>query len=508
MGYNRAKDIACDFPASGSDSKHTYEPGSQNHNSQNANNSTFNKRKRSCKPIDKALPLPPPTSIESMNQINNSPDPNFDSAQKQQPMQLTNNTTGQVFLNPVPPPRSNSRRENMCLQNKTNLISTSSTTLVSQHGSEREENQMALTRPEKHNVPHQDKTRKPSVNNSHPKDSIPESSLVQNTPPPMLVDRMNTIKIIDCIEMENASKSSSAKLPKRNPQHKLPSNLMAPTKSKCISAPQTIEVDHNLQLIPRNPDPSSRFPSPLSSPPQSPAFSFFAANVHNAGIDQFISSLSLPLPPAPVVKSARESLEKRFSDTVNSDQYENPDLTQLAEEALLDMQNPERWLEDPPQPHNWRYSNTIESFISEDLSVLDSPSAPDLSFSPAFAKSRRPLSVSSNNLNPANLLLIPPPAILSISKTHRSSSSLLFNTLTSSVSNLSSATSKQYKKRRPSRFDGFKKASKEASDTATFGPTGRDNYNSRMSNVKRKKKFSRLSGRLKTAVISIFRTAI
>ena len=306
--------------------------------------------------------------------------------------------------------------------------------------------------------------------------------------------------------MENAPKSSSAKLPKRNPQHKLPSNLMAPTKSKCISAPQTIEVDHNLQLIPRNPDPSSRFPSPLSSPPQSPAFSFFAANVHNAGIDQFISSLSLPLPPAPVVKSARESLEKRFSDTVNSDQYENPDLTQLAEEALLDMQNPERWLEDPPQPHNWRYSNTIESFISEDLSVLDSPSAPDLSFSPAFAKPRRPLSVSSNNLNPANLLLIPPPAILSISKTHRSSSSLLFNTLTSSVSNLSSATSKQYKKRRPSRFDGFKKASKEASDTATFGPTGRDNYNSRMSNVRRKKKFSRLSGRLKTAVISIFRS--
>jgi hypothetical protein len=510
MGYNRTKDIARDFLDFDPD---TYEPDSKNHKIQNNDNNTFDKRKRVYKTVNKVLPLPPSTLIKSENKINNFIDSNFDLVQQQQQMQSTSNTHDPAFFEPVLPLRVNSRRDNTRPQTRTYTILTSSACPGSQCDSEKKGEQKTREKLEKHDLSPQDQKEKHLISTSHRKDSIPEYCFVQTTPLPIPADSMSSMKASDCMDMTNTPTSISAIPPTRDSQHQLPSNLMASTTSKHISSSQNVNTDQSSKSTLQKSKATSKLPSPLFSSQQMPIFSFFAANVHNSGIEQFISSLSLPLPPAPAVKSAEESPEKRFSDITDSNQYEHPDLSQLAEEALLDLQNHENLLEKNPQPHNWRYSNAVQNFITEDLSALDFPFAPDLSFSPAFAKPSRPLSLSSNNSKLSDLRLTPPQTIVSINNNRKSGSSLLFNTLSSSISNLSLATAKQYKKRRSSRLDGFKKENEEEDDDAiTFGhrghcydPPTRDTYNSKLSSIRRKKKLSALSAKLKTAVVSIFR---
>lgn len=389
--------------------------------------------KRNLRNLEKVLPLLPPNPFEHDINTNNSTKSHSDLIIKEfnqkEPQRLPQILSSEISnhqpgCSPVIPYEIDNEQNQKLYQNKSGFWQRLSSVVA-----KRKEKQNSDFTLDERVLSLQELNKKQLFRNFNQNNHTPFKLPLEDTLPLNLVESTNKLRLNHQSQFTNKAKFITTPSPKITSQQiSLDKSLVSkPFKSFYHSSISNPFLMHEFD----EPNSVSDSISPPLSPRKSDTFFSCANDVPNQTIDQPIDLLSLPLPPMPKAKMDLMTTKQSVSNIINNFQYEEPELSQIAEEVLLDLKRQEQWLENNSLQQHSRYSKAVESFISEDLCVLDPTFTPDLSFNASFPISNGNQISSSSNLSEFQLPL-PTPAFST--ENRRSCVSMPFTPLQSTLS--------------------------------------------------------------------------
>lgn len=398
--------------------------------------------KRNFKNLEKVLPLLPPKLIENDINTNNSTKSDCNliikNVNQKQPQRLSQRVSTEISslqpgFSPVLSSEIYNEQDQKLYQNKSGFWQR-----LSSVAAKRKEKQNSNITSDNQVLSLQELNKKQLFENFDQNNHIPFKLPLEDTLPLNLVESTNNLRLNYQSQFTNKANFIPATSPKINSQQLgLDKSLVSkPFKSFYHSSLSNPFLMHEAA----EPNSISNSISPPLSPQKSDMFLSCANAVPNQTTKQSIDLLSLPLPPMPRAKMDLMTTKQSVSNIINNFQYEEPELSQIAEDVLLDLKRQEQWLENNSLQNHQRYSKAVESFISEDLCVLDPTFTPDLSFNASFLITGGNQLGLSSNLTEFHLPL-PTPAFST--ENRRSCISMPFTPLQSTPSTTFSGKTEQ-----------------------------------------------------------------